>query len=220
MTGGHVALLGDSIFDNGAYTGAEPDVVTHLRDLLPHGWRATLLAVDGATTADIARQTARLGADVSHVLVSIGGNDALGHSDLLALPVRSTTEALALFAERLASFERLYRPAVQRVAALSRPTTLCTIYNGNLEPSRATIARVALTMFNDVILRVAFEHALPVIDLRAICVRPEDYANPIEPSGTGGRKIAAAIVAALGLSVDVAATRVFVQSPRVDGSRQ
>jgi hypothetical protein len=212
MTTGHVALLGDSIFDNGAYTGGEPDVVTHLRDLLPHGWRTTLYAVDGATTVDIPRQASRLAADVSHLVVSIGGNDALGHSDLLALPVRSTAEALSLLAERVATFERVYRPAVQRIAALSRPTTLCTIYNGNLEPSRATIARVALTTFNDVILRVAFEHAFPVIDLRAICARPEDYANPIEPSGTGGRKIAAAIVSALGLGGDLPASRVFTRS--------
>src|SRR3954467_15053198 len=62
MTAGHVALLGGSIFDNRAYTGGEPDVVTHLRDLLPHGWRTTLYAVDGATTADIPRQAAPVAA--------------------------------------------------------------------------------------------------------------------------------------------------------------
>jgi hypothetical protein len=220
MTSGHVGLLGDSIFDNRAYTGGEPDVITHLQALLPGGWRATLYAVDGATTADIPRQASRVAADVSQLVVSIGGNDALGHSDLLALPVRSTADALSLFADRVAVFERAYRAAAQRVAALSRPITLCTIYNGNLEPARATIARVALTMFNDAILRVAFEHGFPVIDLRSICARPEDYANPIEPSGIGGRKIAAAIAAALGLAGDVPASRVFVQSPRVDVSRQ
>jgi hypothetical protein len=36
----HVVLLGDSIFDNAAYTRGEPDVVGHLRDLLPSPWRA------------------------------------------------------------------------------------------------------------------------------------------------------------------------------------
>jgi lysophospholipase L1-like esterase len=214
MTTGHIALLGDSIFDNRVYTGGEPDVVTHLRDLLPRGWRATLYALDGATTSDMPRQSARVSADASHVVVSIGGNDALGQSDLLALPVRSTTEALALFAQRVAGFERAYRSAVQSVAGLERPITVCTIYNGNLEPARATIARVALATFNDVILRVAFERALPVIDLRAVCSHPEDYANPIEPSGVGGRRIAAAIVEALGLAGDVPATRVFARGSR------
>ena len=33
----HVALLGDSIFDNGAYTSGGPDVVTQLRAILPAG---------------------------------------------------------------------------------------------------------------------------------------------------------------------------------------
>jgi hypothetical protein len=58
----------------------------------------------------------------------------------------------------------------------------------------------ALMMFNDVILRTAFERGVPVIDLRLVCTEPSDYANPIEPSGQGGRKIADAIVCALGLS--------------------
>lgn len=40
---GHVVLLGDSIFDNGAYTGREPDVATYLSALLPE-WRTTLMA--------------------------------------------------------------------------------------------------------------------------------------------------------------------------------
>ena len=38
----HVVLLGDSIFDNAAYTNGGPDVVTQLRELLPAGWHATL----------------------------------------------------------------------------------------------------------------------------------------------------------------------------------
>ena len=44
----HVVLIGDSIFDNGAYVAGGPDVVTQLRERLPQGWRATLGAVDGA----------------------------------------------------------------------------------------------------------------------------------------------------------------------------
>jgi len=54
-------------------------------------------------------------------------------------------------------------------------------------------------MFNDVILRVAFEHHLPVIDLRLICSEPADYANAIEPSGRGGWKIAEAIARTIGV---------------------
>ena len=54
--------------------------------------------------------------------------------------------------------------------------------------------------FNDVILRVAFESKLQVIDLRLVCTEPGDYANPIEPSSRGGEKIARAIMRSLGLA--------------------
>ena len=69
----HIVLLGDSIFDNGAYVRrGEPDVVRQLRDKLPAGAKATLAAVDGATTAGVARQLERLPADATHLVVSAG----------------------------------------------------------------------------------------------------------------------------------------------------
>jgi hypothetical protein len=55
-------------------------------------------------------------------------------------------------------------------------------------------------MFNDVILRVAFEHHASVIDLRLVCSDKRDYANAIEPSGQGGMKIAKAILRATGIT--------------------
>jgi len=195
----HVVLLGDSIFDNRSYTRGEPDVVTHLRSLLPPHWRASLFAVDGSVTADLAAQLPRVSTDVTHVVISIGGNDALMNTDLLARPVSSTAEALWLFAERMSRFESNYREAIAGAVALGRATTICTIYNGNLEANQAATTRIALMMFNDVILRVAFEHHLPVIDLRLICSEPADYANAIEPSGRGGWKIAEAIARTIGV---------------------
>jgi GDSL-like Lipase/Acylhydrolase family len=194
----HIVLLGDSIFDNKSYTSGEPDVVHHLRDLLPQGWRASLLAVDGAITADLDSQLRKTPADVSHVIISVGGNDALMNGDLLNTRVQSTAETLRLFGERVSEFERGYRSAVDRAVALKRATTVCTIYNGNLERDQARLAWIALMPFNDVILRTAFEWRLAVIDLRLVCASPSDYANPIEPSGSGGRKIAEAIARACG----------------------
>jgi len=195
----HVALLGDSIFDNGAYVGSEPDVAAQLRTLLPADWRTSLLAVDGSTTAELSPQFSRVAADVSHLVISIGGNDAILNSDLLALPVASSADALLAFGKRVDRFESAYRMAIEAACSLSRSTTVCTIYNGNLGPVEAPLARIALMLFNDVILRVAFERRLQVIDLRLVCSEPTDYANPIEPSAQGGRKIAAAIARSLGV---------------------
>ncbi|HEX3126394.1 MAG TPA: SGNH/GDSL hydrolase family protein [Thermoanaerobaculia bacterium] len=194
----HIILLGDSIFDNAAYTGHEPDVITHLRSILPAEWKATLRAVDGSTTDDLSAQLERIPQDATHLVVSIGGNDALMNSDMLALPVSSTTEALELFRTRIEAFEEDYRVAIEEVLEVGLPTTICTIYEGNLPAEQARVARIALMLFNDVILRTAFRYGLPFIDLRLICTEPEDYANPIEPSGRGGLKIALAIAQALG----------------------
>lgn len=119
----HVALLGDSILDNSAYTRGEPDVLTHLRTLLPPSWRATLCAVDGATTGTLGSQLPRVPRDATHLVLAIGGNDALGNIDLLTAPVRSSGQALLLFAERLAAFEGAYCSALDRVIALGRAVT-------------------------------------------------------------------------------------------------
>jgi len=207
---GHVTLLGDSIFDNSSYTEGQPDVVAHLRSVLPAGWKATLLAVDGSTTARLADQVGGIPRDATCVVVSIGGNDVLYHAGLLDRRVASTRDALLLFGELAAGFEADYRAALETVLAAGKPTTVCTIYEGNLPEEQAAAARVALMPFNDAILRVAFAFCLPVIDLRFICSTPSDYANPIEPSGSGGRKIAQAIVASLGLGTTPARqARVF-----------
>jgi hypothetical protein len=69
-------------------------------------------------------------------------------------------------------------------------------YNGNFpDPGYQRLVKAALALYNDAIRRTAIAHRLPVIDLRAVCTYPEDYANPIEPSSVGGEKIARAIAA-------------------------
>jgi hypothetical protein len=206
----HVALLGDSILDNGVYTGGEPDVATYLRQLLPRPASASLCAVDGSTTSDLRSQIARVPHDSTHIVVSIGGNDALRNTDLLAMPVTSTGQGLSIFAERILRFERSYKSALDAVLALKRETAICTIYNGNLPPVQAHVARIALMTFNDVILRYAFENGLTVIDLRFICNQITDYANPVEPSGSGGLKIAKAIAGWLGIHEAKGSSRVLI----------
>ena len=69
--------------------------------------------------------------------------------------------------QRARAFEASYREAIESVVSLNCPVTLCTIYNGNLPQEQAALARVALTIFNDAILRTAFERSTGVIDLQA-----------------------------------------------------
>jgi hypothetical protein len=191
----HIVLLGDSIFDNGRYTMGGPDVISQVRQLLPADWHASLLAVDGTTTKDVPSQLQRMPSDASHLVLSVGGNDALMNSNILQMPAESASQALGMLAEVSKQFEDRYRTVVNECRRLGLPLTLCTIYNGCFPDGvfQRTVA-TALMVFNDVILRVAIECRLTIIDLRFVCSSPIDYANPIEPSSVGGAKIARTIV--------------------------
>lgn len=195
----HIILLGDSIFDNLSYTEGGPDVVSQVRELLPNGSCATLLAVDGATSEDVPSQVQRIPSGASHLVLSVGGNDAIMSSDALLKPLKSTAKALAELADASQRFERKYRRAVSACRKTGLPLTICTIYNGNFPDSEyQRVASTALMIFNDAILRVGIELGLTIIDLRFVCCLAEDYANPIEPSSKGGAKIARSIVASVG----------------------
>jgi len=192
---GHTVLLGDSVFDNGRYTSGGPAVIDQVKQFLPAGWQATLLAVDGSTTEDIPAQVQRVPRDASHLVLSAGGNDAIMSADVLQRPADSTSEALSALADVGQKFERNYRRAVMACRELRLPLTICTIYNGCFpDAGYQRLISTALTIFNDAILRVGIEFGLTIIDLRLICSSRDDYANPIEPSSVGGAKIARSIV--------------------------
>jgi len=190
---GHIVLLGDSIFDNAAYVDGGPDVVRQLRGKLPQGWKASLLAVDGATAGEVARQLHRLPPDATHLAVSAGGNDALMASGILSASVRGVGEAVALLADAQDRFASDYLAMVEALRTARLPTALCTIYDTPQTSPRQRLIRTALAVFNDVISRAAFSRGLPLIDLRLVCADPDDYANPIEPSVQGGEKISRAL---------------------------
>lgn len=190
----HVVLLGDSIFDNAVYVPGGPSVLEHLTKALPGGWRATLLAQDGAMTDDIGRQLKMLPEDATHLAVSMGDNDVLSYSPAIRTsPCESILAALQEIDSYRREFEIAYRRMLDKVLAARLPTVLATIYDAI--PDLTTAERVGLSIFNDVILRQAFRTGVPVIDLRSICHEAADYSSlsPIEPSGLGGGKIARAI---------------------------
>jgi hypothetical protein len=202
----NVVLLGDSIFDNQAYVEpGEPAVIDQVRMQLPAGWHATLLAVDGSVTADIPQQLARLPMEsdpirtpTTHLIISTGGNDALGSLSVLAEPATSVAGALARLGTVLDRFEQAYHRMLDAVLARDLPTAICTIYNGNFpDPAYQRLTTLGAALYDDVIVRLAVARGLPVLELRQICTESADYANPIEPSARGGDRIARAIAALL-----------------------
>ncbi|MBQ0824359.1 SGNH/GDSL hydrolase family protein [Microvirga sp. HBU67558] len=191
----HVILLGDSIFDNGAYVRrGEPDVAAQVQARLPQGWKATLCAVDGAVTTGVQQQLDRVPTDASHLIVSAGGNDALRNSGVLRERAVSVAEVMTKLADVRDEFAHNYRTMLDAVLERRLPTALCTIYDARFpDPQEQRLVVTALAIFNDVIMREAFSRRLHLIDLRLICDEPDDYANPIEPSARGGDKIASVI---------------------------
>ena len=208
----HVVLLGDSVFDNAAYVGGAPDVLQQLRTVLPDIWQATLLAVDGHVIADVPRQLGQLPSNATHLVVSVGGNDALRASGVIERSTRSVAEALGLLAEVRERFQAAYSDMLDVVQAMARPTALCTIYDPRYPGSqRRRLTTTALALLNDVITREAFTRGLSLIDLRVLCNEDADFANPIEPSVQGGQKIAGAIVDFLHTPRDLQGSRVFAR---------
>ena len=190
----HVVLLGDSIFDNKRYVGDGPNVIDQLKADLPSGWTASLNAVDGSTTLDIAGQIERLPSDAAHLVVSVGGNDALKHKDLLNEKAGSVAEVLDKLGKIKGEFQANYRTMLDGLLAVKLPTALCTIYEARYsDPDTHRIAATGLSVFNDVITREVFARGLPLIDLRLVVTADEDYANDVEPSVKGGAKIAKVI---------------------------
>ncbi len=189
----HVVLLGDSIFDNASYVPDRPAVIEQVRRGLPPNWKATLVAVDGHTVTDVAAQLPRVPTDATHLVVSVGGNDALGAASLLHERVSTVGAALARIAGALDEFRAAYAAMLAGVRARGLPTAVCTIYDA--VPLLGPAERVALTAFNDVISRAAIGGGIPLIDLRVLCDHAGDYSplSPIEPSVVGGAKIADAI---------------------------
>ena len=191
----HIVLLGDSVFDNKAYIDGGLDVIEQIRRQIPAGWKASLLAVDGSVVENVRNQALDLPDDATHLVISTGGNDAILNAGILQQKVASSAEVLDKLADIAGEFEYRYREMLQSVLSLNKPTAVCTIYYPRIpEQFTQKIAVAALATFNDVIIRLAFQSGVPLIDLRLVCDENSDYANEIEPSEKGGGKIANAIV--------------------------
>jgi hypothetical protein len=190
----HVVLLGDAVFDNGSYTAGGPDVLTHLRAMIPGDWAVTPCAKDGAVTADIEEQLEQLPAGATDLVLSVGGNDGLHSMNTLTKKVATTFEAMLLLHGRIEPFEDRYLRTVEGVLARGIPLTVCTVYNGNFAEPQAAVIKTGVRLFNSVILGAAVARNLGVIDLCTVCTQPEDFFGPVELSSSGGHKVAKAVL--------------------------
>ena len=220
----HILLAGDSIFDNEHYIRAnELSVSKHLIRKMPKD-KISLMAKDGAKIKDVIDQINNLPKDVTHLIISAGGNDALSYSKILNEPcdtIGSACEKLCFVRDK---FDEQYCELLDLACRMEVKTTVCTIYypafanpypfmlkDGvmfgqlfqsvrnhpenpiNLFSKRSKISAqvcAAEAVFNDVITFRANEYCIPYIDLRVeFYDEPDCYANDIEPSHLGGKRI-------------------------------
>ncbi len=195
-----VLICGDSILDNGAYVGMfGRSLNSHLNGALD-GWTIDFRALDGAVCADVAQSQlgGRAGA-FDAVVVSVGGNDALGYLHLLEdRERRRLIEHGLMLAEIQDGLRADYRQVLDSAEKHARELLILTIYRArfHLNGLPADLGRAAnalLSLFNDVIQEEALARGHDFLDLRRICVSDEHFANAIEPSDSGGREIAVGI---------------------------
>ena len=158
--------------------------------------------------------------EASHIIVSIGGNDLLHNISFLQTtselskvmgkdarigkwgrrelnPSRNKVFEETYF-EIIKPFTKQYETIVANLSNHRAKLLLCTVYEGDLVDSDEfsdvnNSSKTMVSLFNDIVYRTANKYAAGVLELREIFVRPEDYANPIEPSHIGGGKLAKAI---------------------------
>ncbi len=107
--------LAATYISSAAYVAGGPDVVTQLRGRLPASWRCTLAAVDGAMVGDVPRQLDRVARDATHLVISVGGNDALRQEAVLRESARSVGEVLARLAQVRDRFQQDYRAMLNAI---------------------------------------------------------------------------------------------------------
>jgi len=119
----HVVLLGDSIFDNAAAAGHGLDVQSHLRQQLPAD-EVTLLAVDGAMIEHVPFQLVDFPFSVTHMVLSVGGNNLLQHTALGYTFAGTIGLALARMHDIVLEFEQAYLDLVQKLISYELPLVL------------------------------------------------------------------------------------------------
>ncbi len=196
-----ILLFGDSIIDNKYYVGEnENSVLEHLQNISNDEF--IQIALDGDTTRDVLDKQLQVSTikDASKIILSIGGNDLLQNlSFLYKSNFENINEGLICLQNEI--FEPLaerYEAIVKVLSSYRANLLLCTVYEGDLgrtDEFRGVLdsSKIMASSFNDIVYKTAKKFNADVLELRQIFTESDDYANPIEPSHTGGEKLANAI---------------------------
>jgi hypothetical protein len=206
-----ITLIGDSVFDNSSYVRDGQSVKEILSIKLKEKDLVDLLAVDGSITRQVVKQLDQIQEDTTHIFVSSGGNDALSLRHLLQRHNNENDSDLILphIVIDLNNFQSHYSELADQLQGFAMSVTLCTIYDKI--PGLTEKEVIALRLFNSIIIETAIRYQFSILDLRAVCTATEDYSSnsPIEPSETGGKKIAHSIAQIVYGTSDLSAIKLY-----------
>jgi lysophospholipase L1-like esterase len=189
-----LVLLGDSILDNDIYVLDGKSVYSYLRNELPESCQLLKLAVDGYTSQDTINQLSYIPDSATHIVLSVGGNDALKLIPLLQTKINNIESALNKLVSIEKDFRKHYSALISKIVKTNAKLYVLNIYNEvpNLEEHK----KIIISIFNDIISEEAAKRSIPLIDLRVLCSNKEDYSDisSLEPSEIGSNKIAREII--------------------------
>ena len=117
----HMAVLGDSVFDNQNYLHPdEKDGQARLQDAFPD-YHLTFLAVDGHKSDNVRNTQLKYLADavkkkpISDIILSVGGNDLLDCAFLLGEKPKTVGQALSVIREYQQTFAESYAKTIEAI---------------------------------------------------------------------------------------------------------
>lgn len=193
--GVHIVLLGDSTLDNGRYldlAGGELSVEKQLaKRCLERGWDLTVLAQDGSMLDDVRkRQLPLIPQTATHIVLSASGNDLLSLLNQMVVANFTLSSMYETIGAGLTSVSDDYRDILKELKGFGCHSACCTLYRPNFNHLFfKSLATMSLGLHNSRISQISEELDVSIIDLANMFDGPDDFANPLELSTTGGSKL-------------------------------
>ena len=195
--------MGDSILDKAHYLDEHDSLEEILKDAKPDA-QISLLAIDGALTADTHRQLESIPEKPGCVFLSCGISEfddsinELDGIDITSLEdITANKEKVDAYRRRTKTRRDAFRASfvslIDKLAEQCNKIAVFGIYSN--APANTDVQRRSFGTVNDVIMEESALRNIPIINVGALLKNPEDFSTvmPVRPSVYGGRKIFARV---------------------------
>jgi hypothetical protein len=179
----NIVLLGDSILKNDSYVKQGKSVEDLIKEKQPN---VSSFAKNNSSIVDIYEQLDRLPSDLNKdstiIFLSVGGNDIVTNYVDKETSVENKDPLNPMFS----AYKKLVK-SIQTKMDLSKLVLITVYYPTNMKFKQY---KPILQEWNKLIDNYAREQNMEVVHIENMMVEPSDFSLSIEPSETGGIKIA------------------------------